>query len=88
MPRQNKKPTILLYLTHLFVYSIVIWEGFLGGRGREQRYIFLNIFNGICSMKINSIEVLLNDIYLFIYHNFSAQILPTGFSVVQWIVTI
>ena len=37
--------TVLLYLTRLFVYSIIIWEGFFffggGGRDREQRHIFL-----------------------------------------------
>ena len=50
--------TVLLYLTHLFVYSIVIWEGFLGGRGEEQR----DNFNGICSIKIDSIvQIYLTD---------------------------
>ena len=33
--------TVLLYLTHLFVYSIVIWEGFWGRGGGEQRHIFI-----------------------------------------------
>ena len=40
------------------MYSIVIWDGFLGGRGGEQR----DIFNGICSIKIDSIvQIYLTD---------------------------
>ena len=49
MLKQNKKKTtiifnrvtVLLCLTHLFAYSIVIWEGFLGGGvGNIYLYIF------------------------------------------------
>ena len=42
------------------------------------------LFNAICS--VNSIVQIYKMI--FIYHNFSASILPAEFSVVQWIVTI